>query len=231
MVEPLVPLRTKPSASDMSLTLDQIHGIYTSRVILDPNRDISEVHIVASTERKPKQIVRDIETMLFVKHSTKVDYRKISMVQIPDEQLLRIPIARPEIARVTEELVGNKKRVQVEIRGAGHRSVGEAFERIDNPTPHHTAANATIDAIRKLIGLHLDFQLEDAQVFGMGAHQILIVIIHCLIDNREETFIGSSFVGHRNAESAARATLGALNRRIHNLTLQAPRESEDLESI
>jgi hypothetical protein len=231
MTESSVPPSIKPSASDMVLTLNQIRGVYASCIVLDHARDVSEVHIVASTARKPKQIVRDIETILFVKHATKIDYRKISMVQIPDEQLLRIPVARPEIQNVFEEITGNQKRVRVEIRGAGRLVTGEAHERIDNPVPFRTAANATIDAIEKLINHSLEFQLEDAQAFGMGTREILIVVVQCLIEDREEVFAGTSFVGSRLIESAARATLDALNRRIYNLAIQAPREPDESESI
>ncbi|MBI5030028.1 MAG: hypothetical protein HZB51_05840 [Chloroflexi bacterium] len=222
------PRDTKPSASDMVLTLNQIRGIFASCVILDSGRDVSEIHIVASTSRKPKQVVRDVETILFVKHGTKIDYRKISMVQIDDEQSLRIPVARPEIQQVTEKVMGNKKRIQVEIRGGGRRVVGEAIERIDAPEPFRTAALATIDAIGKLIGQSLDFQLEDAQLFGMGTRQIVVVIVNSFVQDREEVFSGSSFVGAHPIESAARATLDALNRRIHNIALQAPRQ-EDMD--
>jgi hypothetical protein len=231
MTDVSMPTSSKPSSSDLVLTLNQIRGVYASCVVLDEKREVSEVHIVASTARKPKQIVRDVETILFVKHATKLDYRKISMVQIPDEQLLRIPVARPEIDRVTEELVGSLKRIQVEIRGAGRRAIGEAYEKLDNPSPFKTAARATIDAIKKLVGPSLDFQLEDVQVFGLGAREIVIVVINCLVEDREEIFTGSSFLGTRNIESAVRATLDALNRRIHNLSLQAPREEEESESI
>ena len=218
--------RTKPSASDMVLTLNQVRGIYASCVVLDAEREVSEIHIVASNERKPKQIVRDVETMLFVKHGTKIDYRKISMVQVDDEQSLRIPVARPEIQQVTEKVMGNKKRIQVEIRGGGRRVIGEATERIDAPDPFRTAAIATIDAIGKLVGQSAEFQLEDTQVFGMGTRKIVVVVVNCLTQDREEVFSGSSFVGTHLVESAARATLDALNRRIHNIALQAPRQDE-----
>ena len=220
--------RGKPSASDMVLTLNQIRGVFASCVILDAQRDVSEIHIVASTGRKPKQIVRDVETVLFVKHDTKIDYRKISMVQIDDEQSLRIPVARPEIEQITEDVVGSQRRVRVQVRGGGRLATGEAFERIDSPAPFRTSAKATIDAISKLLNREADFQFEDAQTFGIGVHEILIVVVRCLISDREETLLGTCFVGTRLIESGVRATLDALNRRIHNLTLQAPR-AEDTE--
>lgn len=221
------PVAAKPAANDLALTLNQIRGIYASRVILDPAREVSEIHIVASMARKPKQIVRDVETLLRVKHDVRIDYRIVSLVQIPDEELLRIPIARPVIRRVTEEVTGDQKRIRVEVQGASRLVVGEAYERIDNPAPFHTAAKATIDAIAKLVDHSIDIRLNDAQMFQLGSHEVALVILTCLTDNREETFVGASFLGTRVIESSARATLDALNRRIHNLTLQAPRQDGD----
>ena len=224
-------LSTKPSVSDLDLTLAQVRGVYASCVVLDQNHDLSEIHIVASTSRKPKQIVRDIETLFRVKHNVKVDYRKVSLVQLTDESLLHIPIARPEIRHVTEENLGDQRRIRVEIQGAGKIVTGEALDRIDNPMAFHTPAKATIHAIQKLLGQYIDVHLGEAAAFRLGSHEVVLVILTCVFENREETFVGSSFVGTRPADSAARATLDALNRRIHNLIAQAPRQSEDAGEV
>lgn len=215
----------KPSASDLELTLAQVRGVYAACVVLDQNRDVNEIHIIGSSARKPKQIVRDIETLLFVKHHVKVDYRKISMALLPDERLLRIPLARPEIRKVAEDILGNEKRIRVEIRGASQVAVGEAREGIDNPTTFQTSAKATINAIEKLVGRDIDVHLDDVTAMRLGTREIILVVLTSAIENREETFVGASFVGARPAESAARATLDALNRRIYNLTTQSPRQT------
>ncbi|MCL4394201.1 MAG: hypothetical protein M1482_05255 [Chloroflexi bacterium] len=221
----------KSSAIDLENTLAQIRGVYASCVVLDSGKGPSEIHIVASTERKPKQIVRDIETLLFVKHRVKVDYRKISLVQLPDEKLLNIPLARPEIRRVTEQVMGNERRIIVEIQGAGKTAAGEAAERLDHPVAFQTSAKATINAIEKLLNNAIDVRLESAETFRLGPREILLVIVTCLSDNGEETFVGASFVGARPVESAARATLDALNRRIYNLSLQAPRQPDVIAQL
>lgn len=217
---------TNPSAADLELTLAHIQGVYAACVVLDQNREVSEIHIVASATRKPKQIVRDVETILFVKHRIKVDYRKISLVLLPDEKLLEIPLARPEICEIAEDNLGNEKRIRVEIRGASKVAVGEAREDIDNPMPFRTSAKATIDAIEKLLGRNLDMRLDDATALRLGVREVVLVVLTSSIDNHEETFVGASFVGTRLAESAARATLDALNRRICNLTFESPRQTQ-----
>ena len=217
-----------PTATDLELTLQQIRGIYASCVILDAGHGVSEIHIVASADRKPKQIVRDIETLLFVKHRMKVDYRKISLVQLPDEKLLQIPIARPEIRSVTEDILGEKKRIRVEIQGASKVAAGEAEEKIDNPSTNRTAARATALAVEKLLDHRIKVRLEDVTSFRFDMREVIIVIVTCQIEDREETFVGASFAGNRPSESAARATLDALNRRIYNLSYQSPREPETI---
>lgn len=206
------------SASDFELTLTQIQGLYASRVILGRNREISEIHIVASTTRKPKQIIRDVETLLHVKHGIRVDYRKVSLVQLAEENLLRIALARPEIRKVTEEDLGNQRRIRVEIQGGGKMVLGEATERIDNPIPIHTSAKATISSIEKLIGHQMDVRVENATTIRLDSREVVIVVLACLIEDREEVLVGASFIGTRLAESAARATLDALNRRIYTST-------------
>lgn len=218
---------TKPSATDLDLTLAQIAGVYASCVVLNSQRDVVEVHIVASASRKPKQIIRDVETLLFVKHKIKVDYRMISLVQLPDEKLLRVPVARPEIRRVTEEMLGDARRVRVEIQGASRVVSGEAHDKTTNPTPFHVGAQATINAIGKLVGGFMQVRLEETATMRLGQREILLVVVACLTPDREETFIGTSFVTSRPVEAAARAALDALNRRIHNFTLQAPRQADD----
>lgn len=223
MDSPSSPTTVLPSAGDTEFTLGQVEGVLASRVVLGQDRKISEIHIVTSTTRKPKQIVRDIETLIYVKHGFKVDYRKISLVQLSDEQLLRIPLARLIIHKVIEENLGDQKRIRVEIQGGGKTVTGEAHEKIDNPTPLQTAAEATINAIEKLIGQYVDVHLENTATLRLDAREIMLVILTCLIENSEEVLVGASFVGGRPVESAARATLDALNRRIYALTLKAPR--------
>ncbi len=214
-----------PLASDFELTLGQIKGVFASRVVLDPKRAIDEIHVVASSSRKPKQVVRDIETLLYVKHGIKLDYRKISLVFLEDEKFLAPALARPEIHEVNEDNLGNERRVRVRIQGGTKSVTGEAREPVENPTPFHTAANATIDGIEKLTGHYLDVRLESAATMRLETREVLLVVLSCLIEGREETFVGASFIGTRLHDSAARATLDALNRRIYSLSGEAGRQT------
>ncbi len=210
-----------PSVSDLELTLTQVRGVYASRVIVDEQRKVCEIHIIATNERKPKQIIRDIETILCVKHGLRVDYRKISLVQLTVQDLRRLPLARPEIRRVVEENLGEQRKILVEILGAGRIVRGEASARIDGATLFYSAARATVECVEKLVGRQIDVRVEHATTLRLDAYEIAIVVLTCWIEDREEKLVGASFVGSHPAESAARATLDALNRRIFTLNIQA----------
>ncbi len=215
-----------PSASELELTISQVRGIYASRVIMDGRRNLREIHIVATNERQPKQIIRDVETMLCVKHGLRIDYRKVSLVSLAVEDLRRLPLARPEIRRVSEDHLGEQRRIRVEISGAGRIVRGEACEKLDRATPFYSAARATVQCVEKLAGRQLDVRVEHATALRLDAFEIAIVILTCWIDDREEKLVGASFVGSYPAESAARATLDALNRRIFTLNTQPTMPSD-----
>jgi hypothetical protein len=66
-------------AEDLILRLRDIHSC---RISTDETGGISEVHVVAATERSPKMIARDVETCLKAELGLAVDYRKIGVVII-----------------------------------------------------------------------------------------------------------------------------------------------------
>jgi hypothetical protein len=66
-------------AEDLILRLRDIHSC---RISTDETGLVSEVHVVAATERSPKMIARDVETCLKAELNLDIDYRKIGVVII-----------------------------------------------------------------------------------------------------------------------------------------------------
>src|SRR6266498_4299350 len=67
--------------------LSQVRGVMAVRVVLEEHGQIDELHIVGSPGRSAKQMVRDIESLLFVRGGVRVDHRKISLVQIAESAI------------------------------------------------------------------------------------------------------------------------------------------------
>jgi hypothetical protein len=66
-------------AEDAILRLRDVHSC---SITTDETGRISEVHVVASTDRTPKMIARDVETILKAEFGIDIDYRKIGVVLI-----------------------------------------------------------------------------------------------------------------------------------------------------
>lgn len=70
---------------DVERTLTGLKDVRSARIIADDNGNILEVHAVASAGRSPKQIARDVESMLVAKLGMLIDHRKISIAQVEGE--------------------------------------------------------------------------------------------------------------------------------------------------
>ncbi len=66
-------------AEDLILRLRDVRS---SRIITDETGAISEIHVVASSDRSPKMIARDVETALKAELGLEIDYRKIGVVMM-----------------------------------------------------------------------------------------------------------------------------------------------------
>ncbi len=74
-------------AEDMIM---QLRDVQSCRIATDKAGKITEIHVVAATNRPPKMIARDVETCLKAQLGIAVDYRKIGVVLIDlvDEEKL-----------------------------------------------------------------------------------------------------------------------------------------------
>ncbi len=66
-------------AEDLILRL---RDIQSCRITTDETGAITEIHVVASTDKPPKMIARDVETILKAELGLNIDYRKIGVVLI-----------------------------------------------------------------------------------------------------------------------------------------------------
>lgn len=87
--------------------LCSLAGIVSARVVADRNGHLSEIHVLATDELHPKQVVRNVESALRAGLGLDVDRRVVSVAQVRAEDVepsgrtaevvpLGIPAAEPE---------------------------------------------------------------------------------------------------------------------------------------
>lgn len=197
--------------------IGQIRGVYATRLVLDPAGKIDKVHVVGSPARNPKQIVRDIESILYVSGGVRLDHRKVSLVQIAD-QLPQVEPVRARLVDVQEEQNGDEQKVVVtlrvgdrEVRGVG---TSRPSRRLDDLA---LAAYATVHALNIIVSPRGRFSLERIERVQFSAHAVALTHISMDVDDGAETLLGISVIRDPLHYSAGRAVLDAVNRRIQRL--------------
>jgi hypothetical protein len=189
----------------------KIQGVTHAKVVYN-NEELEEVHIIASTIRSPKQIVRDIESALLVIFDYRVDRKLISIAQIDNGEAKAIKRIRYEgISLGTKD-----NNVECEVRltmddkeyTSMEMAIGTSVNR------RKVIAKATVSAIEEITGQTSVFDVEDIIINSIRDISYVTVIINMMNNTEEEVLIGTSIVRNDMNEAIAKATLDAINRRI-----------------
>lgn len=71
--------------TDAERWICQLQGVRQSKIDLDANGDVAGIHVVASADRDPRLVVRDVEGLLKARLGLDVYYKKIGVVQVLDQ--------------------------------------------------------------------------------------------------------------------------------------------------
>lgn len=195
--------------------IERIEGVSTARVILGENDEISEIHLVSSSPRRPKQVVRDIESLLNAQFGIHVDYRRISLVQISSESALA---THKRIQLVSAQpLLPAENSVQVTLQDDHSRYEGVSLcaSAEQNDEPHtRAAASATLTALQQTLTQSVQLAVHEVQTVHTDDQQVALVIVLAGTPNGQERLTGTCIIRHSLIEAVAKATLDAVNRRL-----------------
>jgi hypothetical protein len=210
-------MSTEPVVLDtatLESSLKQVKGVFACRVVMDAPGEIGEIHVVGAPDRKPKQIVRDIESLLFARFGLRVNYRKISLAQMQEDKAFAAMGSRPRLLAAGRATEGDAAVVQVRLADNGSVFEGVARHPKGDEKVGRAACLATLDALNKMVGNSGRFTLDALEVMSVANREIVIVIVTFAFAAGEEHLIGTSFYRGDMVESAVRATLDSVNRRL-----------------
>lgn len=191
--------------------INKISGVISTKIVHQEN-EIQEMHILANNLRAPKQIVRDIESILLTSFDYRIDRKVISIAQIETEDC--DPIKRIKMGGISLDVQPNMLECKVKL-------IYEEEEFVVTQVGIKTAANrkkivakATIDAVEKILGQTFIFDVQDVISTTNRDITFVSVLVNMVINESEETMIGSAIVRNDINEAIAKATLAAINRRV-----------------
>jgi hypothetical protein len=192
--------------------------VQSCNVEINPDGTISAIHIVSSTKRLPKQIVRDVESVLAADFGIKVDHRKISIARVEDREEARSEKRyRARLAAIRFTNSGGKGEVEVTLERVGFTVSGEASGVADGGGGLRLVAHATLRALEKMIGGDASFELLDVVRIASGERTAVVVLVNFASASDLRSLAGCVQFEDDDQKATALATLDASNRIIEML--------------
>ncbi len=200
----------------------QVRGVMAVRVVRDAQGQIDEIHVVGSPGRSAKQMVRDIESILYVRGGLRVDHRKISLVQIAETSIqpIEMRVRLLDIIRAADEQ-GLRIGVALSMGEQRVHGVGRARPEYEDP-PELLAGYAAVHALNQLIGARGQLRLENLQRQLFGQLDVCLSHLSLVTEDGIEVLLGTSAVRDDEVATAVRAVLDAVNRPLQRILAGVP---------
>lgn len=204
--------------------------------------EIREVHILTSSSRPAKQIVRDVQTLLLTRFGRTIDHRVVSVAfaaplpegraaqevaQAPPPAAVPGPAAAEDRIRFGSAnlfVSGPRVQAQVDLRWKGLPRTGTATGLTTRDGAHRLVAQATLAAIQEFLEDDVALSLEGLEIARPGRREIVVVALELIAHREHKTLAGCCAVEQDVQQSVVLATLAAVNRVLGGLPTKEPTE-------
>ncbi len=195
----------------------KVQSVIGSKVVMDRESQISEIHIVSDLRRSPKQILRDIEAVMISEFDLPIDYKKVSIAQVRSESIKLDQDPRLKLRLIEYNNNGNNVMVRVELEKQDEVYRSELIGINTANNFNRLVGRAVLEAVASYLDVSEVFVFEDVKFVELANVNVVVVSITSVINNREELFTGTAKVNADPKEAIARATLDAVNRHVLQL--------------
>ncbi|MDO8963893.1 MAG: hypothetical protein Q7W30_05295 [Coriobacteriia bacterium] len=206
--------------AEIEQALAQVAEIRAARVVSSDEGFIQEIHVLASPEKTPKQIVRDVESTIMAQFGIAIDHRMISIAQLGREATVTDSRdrGRARICSVSAEVMGVRASARVSLDFDDEVYFGTAEGPASTTGRRRLVAQATLAAVEQYASGSYGFALEDVAIIALGRERVAVSCVTIVTPLGEQSFSGTALARQGENESIVRATLDAINRRLNFLT-------------
>jgi hypothetical protein len=195
--------------------LRRIPGINAVRVVMGDSGEPVEVHILAGAGKAPKQVVRDVQTVVQAVFNYDLDRRIISVVQMDGTLVTADESNRVTVEGIAKARTGHRVTADVTLRRGIDLASGSAEGAAASTTSLGLIVRAALVALTKLEPSAEQLELENVAMQRVGDRNFVVVSLVLLTPPYEELLLGAAAVRLAGEEdAAARAVLDATNRRL-----------------
>lgn len=224
--------------------LETLTGVVRARVRASGNGEkLAEIHILSDGELAPKQIVRNVETLLKTAFDVVIDHRIVSIavlkegadvsnggvqvagkipqdVPVPGMELGKEEDLHVELPRVVFQKLRMVQEEPFKCTAYVELKLGDViFEGVhqDTDTPQgrmFTSARAVIEALEYLGQKEMAFYLAGLERLRLFQREVVVALVEGRRHREKARMLGSATVEDDASEAAVRAVLDAVNRFI-----------------
>jgi hypothetical protein len=203
---------------ELEESLTRLESVDAVRVVADGSK-VAEVHVLAAAAKPAKQVVRDVQSLAMARYGMNIDRRVISVVQLAQSGVSHDTRQRPVIVSIREEPDGSRVNVFVTLGWQNEEHVGIATGPSAASARLRLIGQATLNALEALYPTLPPLALDSIGESSVGMRTVIVAIVVASLENhREEIAVGAALSPGDVTETAVRAVLDALNRRLPSLT-------------
>ena len=195
--------------------LNRINSVITSRIVEEEDQ-IKEIHIVSDTTRNPKQIARDVESIMVSQFDLNVDYKMISVAQIQGDACI-LKTCRLKLCSIENKSKSNTFTSTIVLEKDGEFFEGSSSGIATSNNIMRIISLATINAIESCCGLKNIFAIEEIAKLMVSGKETIVVYITALVGDQEFLVCGSAVTAKNSGELAVKSVLDAVNRIVSRL--------------
>lgn len=223
----------------------RLQGVSSCQISADASGEITEVHVVAITDKAPKFIARDVESCLKAELGLDVDHRKIGVAVVEsDTERPSEPAGGPEPVRVksgeavvefpVEEyasrfafqsvnlfIAQQSMRAEVELSRGSVTAFGSAQSDRPNRSPLEIVAQATLQAASEYLDETVRLCLVGLRRISVDDTDTIVVIVDRISGRDSKRLAGTSIVTENENQTVVFATLDAVNRVLGKLDFKS----------
>ena len=206
----------------------KLRDVSSCEIRTGPDGAIEVIHVTARPGRQPKQIARDIESILSAEENIRVDHRKISIAMYGEGKVsaAEATLDRVVVAGMSLHQSGAAFEAEVTLGSSDLSATGQAAGSNTRGESRRIIAQATLDAITKLTTQDPRFSLGELEERDLGSRRILLVCVNQIDGREERSLLGCCEVGNEPGRAVIYAVLDAVNRVVSTLPPREPVEYE-----
>ena len=192
-------------------TIGKLDSVVSNKIVLGEEKDFEEIHVVSNRTRSPKQIVRDIQSILIAEYNVHIDHKKISIAEIHDDSLKRQK-SRLKISSISHDNNGQKATVKVALHNEKDIFENSIIGINTSRNIDRMLVDVTLRTVEDAFGYEEAFILEDIKTVNFSNDKAVVVVVMVIDNGVENRLCGSCLVKSDYKEAVVRATLDSINR-------------------